>query len=81
MQVQINDKTFTFPSSLSEFTLGQRIDFQEQYGNELDEMLKSIIEMPEGIDKDLEVAWRLLSSHLRNVSEHSASLPVSILKC
>lgn len=56
MQAIINDTPFTIPSSLAEFTLGQRIDFQDQVGNELDEIAKSISEMPEGIDKDLEIA-------------------------
>lgn len=55
MQVTLNDKEFTFPSSLAEYTLGQRIDFQNQYGNELDEMMKSIIAMEEGSDKELEI--------------------------
>lgn len=65
MQVIINDRTITFPTTLAEFTLGQRIDFQEQYGNELDAMAKSIVKMPEGFDKDLEIAQFMIEKCFR----------------
>jgi hypothetical protein len=55
VQIKINNKVFTFPSSLSEMTLGQRIAFQQEHGNLLDAMLTSILEMPEGPEKQLEV--------------------------
>ena len=55
MQVQINGEWINFPSSLHEITLGQRLKFHEQYGKQLDEMMKSIIEMPDGDEKDIEV--------------------------
>lgn len=54
MHIRINDRTITFPSSLAEFTLGQRIDFHEQYGRQLDEMAKSILKMEDGPEKELE---------------------------
>ena len=56
MRVVINDKEVVIPSSLSEITLGQRIDFHNQYGKELDQMLTSIMEMEEGPERELEVA-------------------------
>lgn len=55
MRVVINDKEVVIPSSLSEITLGQRIDFHNQYGKDLDEMLSSIMEMEDGPEKELEV--------------------------
>jgi len=54
MHIRINDRTVTFPSSLAEFTLGQRIDFHSQYGRQLDEMAKSILKMEDGPEKELE---------------------------
>jgi len=56
MRVVINDKEVVIPSSLSEITLGQRIDFHNQYGKELDQMLTSIMEMEEVPDRELEIA-------------------------
>ncbi|WPV66295.1 hypothetical protein [Chitinophaga sp. LS1] len=55
MRITVNDKEVVIPSSLSEFTLGQRIAFQEEYGNDLDEWLKKIVEMEDGPMKELEV--------------------------
>lgn len=54
MKVSINNNWVTVPSSISEITLKQKIDFQATHGLELDAMLKSILEMPEGIDRELE---------------------------
>lgn len=56
MRVTINGNEIIIPSSLAEFTLGQRIAFQEEYGNELDEWLKRILAMEDGIDRELEAA-------------------------
>lgn len=56
MRIQVNNREVVIPSSLSEFTLGQRIAFFEQHGRELDEMVSSIVAMPEGTDRDLEIA-------------------------
>lgn len=54
MRVRINGQEAVIPTSLSEITLGQRIDFHEQHGSELNEMATSIIEMEDGYEKDLE---------------------------
>ena len=54
MRVQINDTIVNIPSSLSEFTLGQRIDFYNQYGKGLDERGLKCEKMEAGIDKELE---------------------------
>lgn len=54
MKILLNDNEVIFPTSLSQITLGQRIAFQNQHGNELDAMLDSILKMPEGFLKKLE---------------------------
>lgn len=61
MRITINDKEVIIPSSLSEFTLGQRIAFHEQYGKQLEEMAKSILEIEDETARELELVefrWR-----------------------
>lgn len=55
MRVIVNDKEIIFPSSLSEFTLGQRIAFHKEHGHLLDKMLDSILAMPDDMYKELEI--------------------------
>lgn len=55
MRVVINGSEVIIPSSLSEITLGQRIDFHNEHGRELDEMLTSILAMEDGPMKELEM--------------------------
>jgi hypothetical protein len=55
VRILINDKEVLFPSSLSEITLGQRIAFQEEHGNLLDQMLESILAMDDELLKELEM--------------------------
>lgn len=55
MRIIINGKQVTLPTSLREITLGQRIDFHNQYGREFDLMVSSIQGMPDGVEKDLEI--------------------------
>lgn len=57
MIVSINDIEIQFPTSLSELTLGQRIDFHLAYGQELEQMLRDIVKMPEGFDKELQLSY------------------------
>jgi len=58
MRVKINDKEVIIPSSLSEITIGQRIEFHNQYGRQLDEMLDSIQQMKDEYFKELElIQW------------------------
>lgn len=52
MKIIVNGKPVTFPSSLSELTLGQRIDFYNLYGRDLDKRGKRLSEMEDGLDKD-----------------------------
>lgn len=55
MRILINDKEVVFPSSLSEYTLGQRIAFQKEHGELLDKMLESILAMEDEVEKELEM--------------------------
>ena len=53
MQICLNDEWVNIPASTAEITLKQKIDFQAQYGDELDLMAKSISEMKD-LEKELE---------------------------
>ena len=55
MRLTINDKEVIIPSSLSEITLGQRINFHNQYGKLLDQMLDSVLKMEDEFFKELEL--------------------------
>lgn len=68
MRITINDKQVIIPSSLSEITLGQRIDFHNQYGRELDDMLASIQKMEDDIEKELELSQFAIEKMFRTVA-------------
>lgn len=53
MQILINGKSVTIPSSLQEMTLGQRIDYYNAHGREVDEQLTALLEMEEGMDRSM----------------------------
>lgn len=55
MKVFVNNTEVTLPTSLSEITLGQRIAYHQQYGADLDKMAASILNMPDGLEKELEI--------------------------
>jgi hypothetical protein len=54
VNITINGELFVLPASLTEITLQQRIEFHKEHGSTLDEMTASIIQMPEGIEKEIE---------------------------
>ncbi len=56
MQFIFKDNTYTIPTSLSEITLGQRINFQEQYGEEIAKREALINAIEDKIERDLERA-------------------------
>jgi hypothetical protein len=68
MTVLLNNKKRTFPSSLSEFTLGQRISFDNQYGYELEKMRVSIAEMEEGPLREIEAGHFYFEKMFRTVA-------------
>lgn len=54
MKITIEGKDHELPASLAAVTLAQRIEFDNQYGKGLREHLKKIIEMKDGLAKDME---------------------------
>jgi hypothetical protein len=50
---QFEGKGYSYPDSLSKITLGQRIAWQEFYGQRLEERAIALAEMPEGFDKEI----------------------------
>lgn len=54
MRIRINGSTYTIPASLMDITLQQRVDFDIQYGKALKKQLAKIIDMKDGIDRELE---------------------------
>lgn len=79
MQIELNDTTFTLPTTLQEFTLGQRIAFQQQHGNILDEMVKSILAMEDPFEQELETMTLQLEKAYRTFSFFSG-VPVDVIK-
>src|SRR3954466_7581037 len=55
MELIINGKTVVLPSSLSEISLGERIRFQDEVGSKLDEMLQSVSEIEDELEKEIEL--------------------------
>jgi hypothetical protein len=68
LRIKINNEDKIIPSSLREITLKQRIDFQTQHGNELDAMYKSIMEMEDLDEQELELVQFRIESVIRGVS-------------
>lgn len=68
MRLVINNKECIVPSSLSEITLKQRINFQREHGDLLHEMHKSIMEMEDEDEQSLELTEWLIERALRTVS-------------
>lgn len=61
MRIYINDTDFDIPFDLESITLANFIDYQKQYGNDLDKKLRSIIEKKYAEGDVLGEAERLLS--------------------
>lgn len=68
MRIWINDTWHNLPSTLSEITLKQRIDFQITHGNLLDEMQKSILEIKDEDERELEIANFQIEKMYRSIS-------------
>lgn len=60
MKLQFKDTIYNFPSSLSEITLRQRIEFHERYGKLLDDSAKVLAEIKDDFDRENEMnVWHL----------------------
>jgi hypothetical protein len=78
MRLTINGNQVVIPTSLTEFTLGQRIAFQEEYGNDLDAWLQKILSMEEGLDKELEVAEFQIEKMFRTFAFFTGCTPEAL---
>jgi hypothetical protein len=78
MRLQINDTEVVFPSSLSEFTLGQRIDFYNQYGRQLDDMMLSTLSMEEGFEKEMELMHFQFEKMFRTFAFFAGTTPEAL---
>ena len=56
MKILINDKEVQLPISHREVTLGQRIDYENQYGKALREQLDAISKIEDEFEKEVELA-------------------------
>lgn len=54
MIITIEGTDYELPASLAAVNLGRRIEFDNQYGKDLREKLKKILEMKDGLAKDME---------------------------
>lgn len=81
MQVIINNQTITIPTTLAEFTLGQRIAFDNQYGAELRQMADSILAMEDGLEKELETMQFHFEQMLRTFSFFSGFDVETLRQC
>lgn len=68
MRIVINDRKIVFPSSLAEITLGQRIDFYNQFGKDLDERALQISKMDDSTDKEMAIIEFHFDKMLRTFS-------------
>ncbi len=55
MRIKVNNKEVVFPSSLSEITLHQRIDFHNKHGKVLEEILQSCLKIEDEYIRELEL--------------------------
>lgn len=79
MKIQLNGEVVNFPSSLSEITLQQRIDFQDQHGDTLLEMYASIMAIDDEVERELELLQYAFEKMFRSFSFFSG-VPVEVLK-
>ena len=71
MRILLNNQTVNIPSDFSEITLQQQVDFQEQHGKELDAKAKLLLEMPDSIERDLELTEFRFEQMFRTLSFYS----------
>jgi hypothetical protein len=55
LPIRINDISYDIPTTLSEITLGQFLDFYTKYGSDLDQQLKKILERTYEDDFDRQI--------------------------
>lgn len=78
MRFLINDQEVSFPTSLAEITLGQRIQFYNQYGKDLDDMLTSILEIKDEDERELELVQFHAEKMFANVAFFAGTTPEAL---
>lgn len=63
MKFKFKDIVYSFPTSLSDITLGQRIDFNNQYGREIYEQRSQLMEMETETPEDEDSKDTLITEH------------------
>lgn len=56
MKFKYNGKKYEYPNSLSKVTLGQRIDFQNKYGNAHEKRIENVSKIEDAETRELELA-------------------------
>jgi hypothetical protein len=79
VRVIINDKEYRLPSSLSEITLTQRIGFQRDHGDLLNEMYNSIKDIKDEDEREIEFVHFQLEQAARSIA-YFTGLPVESVK-
>lgn len=79
MKIQINGQIVNFPSSLSEITLGQKIEFEKEHRAALDEIIHGIAKQK---DPDLQEVEAFNYRHEKMIREFSffTGMPVKVLR-
>lgn len=71
MRLKINDTWVVLPTSLREITLKQRIDFQREHGDLLDQMLNSINQIQDEDEREIELLEFSFEKMFRTISFYS----------
>jgi hypothetical protein len=78
MRLIINDKTVVLPTSLSEFTLGQRIAFQNEYGKALDDWLQQILAIEDETMREIELTEYQIEKCFRTFAFFAGCTPEAL---
>ena len=68
MTFTYNDKEYKYPDRLGEITLGQRLEYQRVYGDDLDKRYKEIYAMEDGEGKDNAINLQFLDAAVKSFS-------------
>lgn len=79
MQITIEDVQYTLPASLMDVTLGQRIEFDQQYGKEQRAKLKVIRETEDALTKEMDFTEYHLDVACKTIA-FFGSIPLEIVQ-
>lgn len=76
MQFEYNNKKYSFPASLADITLGQRVDFFGKYGKDLEQKLLGIDAIADEFEKEGEMAVLNIDLAVKEFS-HYTGIPLA----